>query len=247
MDKKKSQILPEYAVAIQNGIKTADNLFPEAKYVIRKLEIGNAGLYDEADGTRLGKCLHCYDGFSEIYLSKTILSEHHPLRDMDDEIGASIVHEYAHSTSTIYAYNSNPLRMYLSLLIRNQLDLESRYIEEFYEKHKDKFFAKHIAFKRLGEDVPAELIPEAFESVYLNDRYSDEAQEITEDYQNTLNKKTVIPFRFFVILLHIRNITETVLMIPTALFLAFSSLICVSVMFSIFKSLMEVISEKILI
>lgn len=202
---KQQKILPEYEESIKKGIADADNYFPDVKDFIKEIKIGNAGLNGESDGTRLGKCNNLTYGLCEITLSEKILSEKHPDRNMDEEIRSTIVHEYAHASQSVYAYKKAPMLMYLSLITQGHRKVERRYIEEFAEKYEKTDFGLYIWIKRIGEDIASELISEAYESVYCNDEYAEEAKIIVMEYEQVIKSKPLIPIVIFRNLLLIRS------------------------------------------
>lgn len=238
----KKKTMTEYESMIKKGQKDAIKLFPETRYLVNNIKIGNTGINGELDGYRLGKCEKTNDGSNKIYISKTILEQYEPNDNMDQEIRATVVHEYAHVSNTIYAYNKSPLSMYLTILRGNQRSLEKHLIEEFYNKHKNKKFTKYIERKREGEDIPTELISEAYESVYCKDENMDEAQDIVKDYQMSLEQRPKVPIIVFVWLTRIRNIGLSILLIPMVLMETLMCLMYATIAISIFKALMEIIS-----
>ena len=235
----KKHTIPEYASIIKKGQSDAIKLIPETRYLVNNIKIGNTGINGEPDGIRLGKCHQSFNGSNKIYVSKTLLEMYEPNDYMDEKIRATIVHEYVHVSTTVYAYNKKPLSMYLSILRGNQRSLEKQLIEEFYSEHKNNLFAKYIEEKRAGEDIPSELISEAYESVYSKDEYMDEAQAIVKDYQKVLNQKPKVPIIVFVVLTKLRNIVHNILLIPMVLM---ETLMYVTFALITFRALMELLS-----
>ena len=214
----KTEILPKYIPMLKKAKEKAEETFGDVKYCINSITIGNSGLNYEPDGERLAKCVPLESGLKDIVLSKKILSEDQPDKDdMETEIIATLVHEYAHVSLIKFSYKMDPLGMYKSLLYGNQLAIEHQCIHDFAERHSDQQFIIEYVQKRRNssEDIASELVPEAYELTIRG--YTDEpemkeamneAEMIVSDYQNILEKATLIPFKFFILLLRIKYILD---------------------------------------